>query len=143
MRNRIRRLIVAASFAVAAAAATSTLATEDLAGAHALSMFDDVKYGPEFEHFDYADPNAPRGGELRLAALGTFDNLNSTVDAVAKALARFEAHTRYRDFKAFHFEQAIAFNQLPPLRDGASRPTSRATCPIHDSARLRVVGSGE
>ena len=76
MRNPIRRLIVATSFTVAAAAATSTLATEDLAGAHALSMFDDVKYGPEFEHFDYADPNAPRGGELRLAALGTFDNLN-------------------------------------------------------------------
>ena len=76
MRNPIRRLIVATSFTVAAAAATSTLATEDLTGAHALSMFDDVKYGPEFEHFDYADPNAPRGGELRLAALGTFDNLN-------------------------------------------------------------------
>ena len=76
MRNPIRRLIVATSFTVAATAATSTLATEDLAGAHALSMFDDVKYGPEFEHFDYADPNAPRGGELRLAALGTFDNLN-------------------------------------------------------------------
>ena len=76
MRNPICRLIVVTSFTVAAAAATSTLATEDLNGAHALSMFDDVKYGPEFEHFDYADPNAPRGGELRLAALGTFDNLN-------------------------------------------------------------------
>ena len=76
MRNPIRRLIVAASFTVAATAATSTPATEDLAGAHALSMFDDVKYGPEFEHFDYADPDAPRGGELRLAALGTFDSLN-------------------------------------------------------------------
>lgn len=34
-----------------------------------------------------------------------------TVDAVAKALARFEAYTRYRDFKAFHFEQAIAFKK--------------------------------
>lgn len=34
-----------------------------------------------------------------------------TVDAVAKALARFEDGTRYRDFKAFHFEQAIAFKK--------------------------------
>ncbi|MBK9027681.1 MAG: site-specific integrase [Propionivibrio sp.] len=34
-----------------------------------------------------------------------------TVDAVAKALARFEGHTKYRDFKAFHFEQAIAFKK--------------------------------
>ncbi len=34
-----------------------------------------------------------------------------TVDAVAKALARFEVDTKYRDFKAFHFEQAIAFKK--------------------------------
>ena len=34
-----------------------------------------------------------------------------TVDAAAKALSRFEAYTRYRDFKAFHFEQAIAFKR--------------------------------
>jgi integrase len=34
-----------------------------------------------------------------------------TVDAVAKALSRFEEHTRYRDFKAFHYEQAVAFKR--------------------------------
>ncbi|MES1976711.1 MAG: tyrosine-type recombinase/integrase [Pseudomonadota bacterium] len=32
-----------------------------------------------------------------------------TVDAVAKALARFEEDTKYRDFRSFHFKQAIAF----------------------------------
>ena len=34
-----------------------------------------------------------------------------TVDAAAKALSRFEEYTRYRGFKAFHFEQAIAFKR--------------------------------
>jgi len=34
-----------------------------------------------------------------------------TVDAVAKALNRFESYTNYRDFKAFHFEQAVAFKK--------------------------------
>lgn len=34
-----------------------------------------------------------------------------TVDAVAKALSRFETHTKYRDFKAFHYQQAIAFKK--------------------------------
>jgi integrase len=34
-----------------------------------------------------------------------------TVDAAAKALNRFEVYTRYRDFKAFHTEQAIAFKK--------------------------------
>jgi integrase len=34
-----------------------------------------------------------------------------TVDAVAKALARFETDTKHRDFKSFHFEQAVAFKR--------------------------------
>lgn len=34
-----------------------------------------------------------------------------TVDAAAKALNRFEVYTKHRDFKAFHFEQAIAFKR--------------------------------
>ena len=56
-----------------------------------------------------------------------------TVDAVAKALARFEADTRYRDFKAFHFEQAIAFKkhlaEQKGLRSGEklSKATLNAT----------------
>ena len=34
-----------------------------------------------------------------------------TIDAAAKAIARFEAYTRYKDFKAFHIEQAKAFKR--------------------------------
>src|SRR6266566_71392 len=34
-----------------------------------------------------------------------------TVDAAAKALARFEAYTKYRDFGVFQFEQAIGFKR--------------------------------
>ena len=34
-----------------------------------------------------------------------------TVDAVAMALARFEAYNKYRDFKAFHLKQAVAFKE--------------------------------
>src|SRR6266496_4229718 len=35
----------------------------------------------------------------------------ATVDATAKALDRFETYTKCRDFRAFHFEQAIAFKR--------------------------------
>ncbi|CAH1387985.1 tyrosine-type recombinase/integrase [Candidatus Nitrotoga sp. M5] len=38
-------------------------------------------------------------------------NSEPTVDAAAKSLARFEDHTKYKDFKAFHSEQAIAFKR--------------------------------
>ncbi|TCV81287.1 tyrosine-type recombinase/integrase [Sulfurirhabdus autotrophica] len=34
-----------------------------------------------------------------------------TVDAAAKALNRFEIYTKHRDFKTFHFEQAVAFKK--------------------------------
>lgn len=38
-------------------------------------------------------------------------NSEATVDAAVKALARFEAYTKYKDFNAFHYEQAIAFKK--------------------------------
>jgi integrase len=52
-----------------------------------------------------------------------------TVDAAAKALSRFEAYTRYRDFKDFHFQQAIAFkNNLAEHRGQQSgEKLSKAT----------------
>ena len=52
-----------------------------------------------------------------------------TIDAVAKAIARFEAYTRYKDFKAFHIEQAKAFKRdLADQRGHRSGdPLSKAT----------------
>ncbi len=44
--------------------------------AHAIAMHGEPKYGPGFEHFDYVDPDAPKGGRIRLAAEGTFDSFN-------------------------------------------------------------------
>jgi microcin C transport system substrate-binding protein len=35
--------------------------------AHAFSLYDTPKYGPGFTHFDYVNPDAPKGGELFLA----------------------------------------------------------------------------
>lgn len=43
---------------------------------HGLSMYGDLKYPPDFKHFDYVNPNAPKGGLLRLSDIGTFDSLN-------------------------------------------------------------------
>ncbi len=43
---------------------------------HGLSIHGDLKYPPGFEHFDYVDPRAPKGGEVRLSVIGTFDSLN-------------------------------------------------------------------
>jgi microcin C transport system substrate-binding protein len=43
---------------------------------HGLSLFGDLKYPPNFTHFDYVNPDAPKGGTVKYAAIGTFDTLN-------------------------------------------------------------------
>jgi len=44
-----------------------------------------------------------------------------SVDAAAKALSRFEAYTRHRDFKTFHSHQAVAFKRgIWPGRQGSA-----------------------
>jgi microcin C transport system substrate-binding protein len=49
---------------------------EDREFRHALTLFDDVKYKPDFKHFDYVNPAAPKGGRVRFGLVGSFDNLN-------------------------------------------------------------------
>lgn len=55
-----------------------TSASEAITTGHAMAMFDDEvpKYGPDFTHFDYVNPDAPKGGQLRLGAQGTFDSFH-------------------------------------------------------------------
>ncbi|NBD94924.1 MAG: ABC transporter substrate-binding protein [Gammaproteobacteria bacterium] len=44
---------------------------------HALTHYGGPpRYPPGFDHFDYADPQAPKGGAITLGAGGTFDSLN-------------------------------------------------------------------
>jgi microcin C transport system substrate-binding protein len=42
----------------------------------ALALLGEPKYGPDFKHFDWVNPDAPRGGEIHLATVGSFDTFN-------------------------------------------------------------------
>ena len=47
--------------------------------AHGYALWGDLKYPAGFAHFDYVNPQAPRGGELRLVSnsrASTFDKYN-------------------------------------------------------------------
>src|SRR5262245_1408847 len=44
-----------------------------------ISMHGDLKYPPGFTHFQYVNPDAPKYGSVKLAAIGTFDTLNPFV----------------------------------------------------------------
>ncbi|MGE7994147.1 extracellular solute-binding protein [Pseudomonas sp. NPDC089554] len=44
---------------------------------HALTLYDEPpKYPANFKHFDYANPDAPKGGTFRQSLYGSFDSLN-------------------------------------------------------------------
>ena len=58
---------------IAALAAMSSANADPQAG---IAMHDAPKYGPAFTRFDYVNPDAPKGGALRLGVLGSFDSLN-------------------------------------------------------------------
>jgi microcin C transport system substrate-binding protein len=46
---------------------------------HAISLYDEPKYKQGFTHFDYVNPNAPKGGHLKEASFSSFDTLNPFV----------------------------------------------------------------
>jgi microcin C transport system substrate-binding protein len=72
-----------AAFAVTAALALPLAAQHPAAAqdqkihkAHGIAMHGDLKYPPDFAHFDYVNPDAPKGGMLKMGAQGTFDSFN-------------------------------------------------------------------
>lgn len=66
---------------LAAALAFLSLASPALAETTvaALKQFGEPLFKPGFTHFPHANPDAPRGGSLTMAALGSFDSLNDLI----------------------------------------------------------------
>jgi microcin C transport system substrate-binding protein len=67
--------------------ARAQTASGEPAWRHALSLFGDVKYPADFKHFDYVNPDAPKGGVARMISIGTFDNFNLAVAGVKGSIA--------------------------------------------------------
>ena len=69
-RTLLRSLLAAA---LLAAGLQATLADEWRTTS---SLIGDSKYGDNFQHYDYVNPNAPKGGTLNSVLLGTYDSFN-------------------------------------------------------------------
>jgi len=50
--------------------------SEEIIRSHGYSFFGDLQYPQNFTHFDYVNPDAPKGGEISLSTRGTFDGMN-------------------------------------------------------------------
>ena len=46
---------------------------------HGIAMHGQLKYGPNFKHFDYVNPKAPKGERIRWGARGTFNSFHHLI----------------------------------------------------------------
>ena len=126
--------------AVALFAGAARAQSDDLIVTHALSTFGVPKYGPDFEHLDYVNPNAPQGGEMSFAwSSGSFDSmhpytrvgraavlanvffeamLTSTADEIGSSyclLCESIAYPEGREYVIFTIREGAAFSDGTPV----------------------------
>ena len=76
-RAQVATRLVTLAFAAALLAAPSTAEPR-----HGLSAFGELKYPADFKHFDYVNPDAPKGGRFSSIGTGgvkTFDSFNNFI----------------------------------------------------------------
>ncbi|MBF9048755.1 ABC transporter substrate-binding protein [Roseobacter sp. HKCCD9010] len=115
---------------------------DDLIVTHGISTFGDLRYGPDFEHLDYVNPDAPKGGEMSFSwssAGGSFDSLHpftregrpavlssiffesmleGTADEIGSAyclLCETLAYPEDRSFVIFTIREGAAFSDGTPV----------------------------
>ncbi|MEL6281543.1 MAG: extracellular solute-binding protein [Pseudomonadota bacterium] len=67
------------ALACAASLASVSASANDVTVSHGISAFGELKYSADFTHFDYVNPDAPKGGEISVRptiATRTFDSFN-------------------------------------------------------------------
>ncbi len=72
----MQRIVSAVLFLVATLGASTLGVAQDGEWRHASSLIGEPKYPADFERFDYVNPDAPKGGVVRLSETGSFDSLN-------------------------------------------------------------------
>lgn len=122
------------AFFTLCAFASNALSTQT----YALSIYGNPKYPKNFTHFDYVNPNAPKGGTLKGFALGTFDSLNPfiqkgnpaaelstlvyntlTIQSLDEPFSEYalvaESMTQGKDFIIFHLNKKARFSDGTPI----------------------------
>ena len=80
-------LAAALTAAAISAEANGPVDAEPILYRHAYAFLAEPKYAPNFSHFDYVNPNAPKGGRLRLHGTGSWDSFNPSALRAAQVVA--------------------------------------------------------
>ncbi len=68
--------VCAAALAVTVLPQPAAAAEQKIYVGNAMAMHGKAKYGADFTHFDYVNPDAAKGGKVKFFGFRTFDNLN-------------------------------------------------------------------
>jgi len=89
---------------------------------HGVAMHGETKYPPDFEHFTYTNPEAPKGGTLRLGVLG--DNFDSFNPFLIKGVAPRGLNYLYQTLTESAEDEA--FSQYGLIAERVEMPEDRS-----------------
>jgi microcin C transport system substrate-binding protein len=73
----LRNFVVGSAIGLAVIfGAMSLRADEAITKTHGFNFFGELKYPADYKHLDYVNPDAPKGGEISIWTMGTFDSFN-------------------------------------------------------------------
>lgn len=128
-----RRLLTTLLSIVCAAALCSAAAgAQDAEPSHAIAMHGQPKYGADFKHFDYVNPDAPKGGTLRQGAAGSFDSLNPFI---IKGDSASGAGSIYDSLLTSSADEA--FTEYGLLAESVEMPQDRSEITFHLHANAK------
>ena len=120
---------------------TGPAQAQDIYVGHGVAMHGDLKYGPDFSHFDYVNPDAPKGGEVRQSSIGSFNTLNPFILKGVSAVGigrTFETLMTQSEDEAFSQYGLIAETvEMPEDRSWVAF-TLRAQARWHDGTPITV-----
>lgn len=110
----------------------SALAAENVSEKYALAMRGAPALSENFQNFSYVNPNAPKGGTLRLAEIGTFDSL---VPWLIKGTAPPQLDWVYDRLMARSWDEP--FTLYPLIAQSAELSANKKTLTFHIDPRAR------
>ena len=126
------RTLLAAILLFTLAAPLLDAAAADPGPSHAIAMHGAPKYGPDFKHFDYVNPDAPKGGTIVNEATGTYDSFNPFI---LKGVSATGIGLLYESLMSSSSDEA--FTKYVSLAESVALPEDRSWVAfnIHPKAR--------
>lgn len=109
--------------------ATAQVSTTEYFG---LAMHGDAKHDATSQHYDYATPDAPKGGTLKQATIGSFDTLNPYT---LKGKSATGLNLIYDRLMARSWDEA--FTLYPLIAERVEMPKSRKSITFHLNKNAR------